>query len=808
MMLAVLGLSGHAGVITQHISMPEESPTLSIVEEDGEEFTVVDWADLDRESEPGRLALPVTTLTLRVPTYSRDFTVSTSNVSWREPLILEHPIGVVSEKTSSASTIMSEEIKEKLTKANTIPFLSVEVINEYFLNWTEHYVMIKVNCVFTAHPTNIVPLRSVDIELGYQECEEDELAFDIKAMTLNSTTKHNDSSRAISLNPSAPLDKYLIITTKNLVEACRNIALWKTQKGLDVGIFAIEDILSMPAFRIGYNGILDEAYALRCFLQAECNPSVNNYCLFIGPSERIPLRYFYNLEAANRTHENDNKLNDKNFIPSDIYYSDLVKNWNVVADPVGKYAIPVSNITYSPNIFVGRLVCHYPDEIANYLHKLIYYEAYPGKGDDEYLGRGLVTKQTQHLEYNDLPSLLGTLTNVTRLLDNKGLTFETTLPQGRDVIMAMKQVGLMSLQGHGMPTSIACGGPTGDKYVHRWRYIKFMNDFPASTIGYGGYNTPEEPNSGLDLLDNIFKPSVLYSMSCNVMPFDQFARYDQPYNMGTSFTVAGLYGGVAFLGNTRTGWDYDNIHLESQFASEIKAYPHIGKGYSFAKAKADMGGYARAAHNLMGDPEFCMWFHKPYVQSMDIKVQPFSIQATGASVAGSTIVLYDGVNPPVKFVPTSSSYYSPLPTSGFDNGFFSTSVWQPGTLPYINMTAQNTVLNNATKNFIVNDAIFGSSVNPAREEGECVINQNAVLNITALKSISITEGFHMAANSQAEFRSLSAVEINGGIVEGSSTFNINGESVEIFGGFNVTQGAELKINHSPYVLNPFTYETN
>ena len=811
MMLAVLGLSGHAGVITQHISMPEESPTLTIAEEDGEEFTVVNWADLEHEAELGRFKVPINTFTLQVPTYSKDFTVSASNISWRNPISLDFPLETVSvECTSVPMEFTKEPILQTDNTRNTTA-LSVEIINEYFLNWTEHYVMVKIDCVVPIDSMNIIPLQSADIHIEFRDCKPNEIDFDIPIVR-EDIEEQNGLTKAISLGIGSPLDKYIIITTEELYEGCRNLALWKTQKGLAVQTYTIEHILSGRNYQIGTNGIVDEADALRRFLQTVCDPSVDNYCLFIGPSEKIPLRYFYYKEPARREHPNDNKIGYDNFIPADMYYSDLGSVWQLENDPAGIYAIPNSSVRYSPSIYVGRLVCNKKQDIDNYLHKLIYYEADPGKGDNNYLGRGLATRQRRIASGLNLLTKLGTLNEVIQLFDNGGADFTTSTPQGCDVLQAMKQVGLFTIQGHGTPGSIACAGAGGETNIHKWRYIKVQEEYRASEIGYGNYGCQEEPNSGLDLLDNIYKPSVFYSMACDIMPFDEFGTYSLPYNLGTMFTIADLYGGVAVVGNTRSGYINRSDILERQFASEILAESHIGKALAFAKANVsfydEYGDYTRVSHNLMGDPEFCMWKHKPNVQDVKLTLTDIFLQASGPTLPNSNIILFDGVNPPTKLLPTETSYSANLTRMNIENNIFSTAIWKDGMLPYISIIAQKAELKNSSRSFIVHDASFGAVVNPAKSTGECVVGQNANLNVTALKSLNITDGFRVTANGQANFRCVEDISISGGVVESASRVNLNGGDVVISGNFCVTEGTELQINHNPEITNPFAYGTN
>lgn len=796
-------LSGSAKEISQHIDFSNEELNLSTFTEGDSNYTEIKWDSMVSEDIPGRYDIPVKFISIQVPTYSNNFNVSVSDIQWDAKIDLENPLRTVTENTSGTSKTTDAVFTEAVNHEE-LDTTYLEIVNEYFLNARDHYVLVKIRPIHTINSKCIKPIKSVTFEVSYQECTSKELPVDLERIT----NENHEATYKMGLQlPSSTdkLDQYIIITTTDLVNACKDLALWKAQKGLITKIFTLEEILSRKEFSIGANGIFDEASAIRRFLQSNCDSSKDNYCLFIGSSDRIPLRYFYDKEPSNRINKSDNLLYLDNFIPSDVYFSDLISDWNPILDPVGKYTISASSIHYSPCIYVGRLICNNSTEVANYIHKLIYYEANPGKGDNDYLSKGLVTKQRQHRTYPDLVTQLGSLSEITRLVDNNGTTFESNRPQGCDVIEAMKQVGIMSLQGHGVAGSIACAGQNGEDNMPTWRYIKALDSYPTTLVYDAMYKFRDEPNSGLDLLNNIYKPSILYTLSCDVMPFDRCEHVKVPYNMGTAFTVAGLFGGVAMLGNTRTGWDGSNRNLELKFATEILNQRHIGKAYSIAKAKASLSGYACASHNLMGDPEFSMWIHKPFLQDMNCYVTDGSIILQGSTVPNTNLVLYDGVNSPVKFSPTSNSFEFAFQDMKIQKTFFSTGVWKEGYLPYIRIAEQNAILSNMSKSFIVNDANFGKDIISGKTQGDCVIGNNGTLKITAINSIKLSDGFIIAEGGRANFRCLENIFIDGSVIDNEGTLNMNGDTVTIEE-LNVKSGGEMQINHNSTTINPFSYE--
>lgn len=94
--------------------------------------------------------------------------------------------------------------------------------------------------------------------------------------------------------------------------------------------------------------------------------------------------------------------------------------------------------------------------------------------------------------------------------------------------------------------------------------------------------------------------------------------------------MAGLYGGPAFLGNTREGYykNYASATLEEEFVNLIKAGNCIGAAEALSKAylnenkdsvnevNTDLAHKVILAHHLIGCPEFSMWTDIPSVTAI------------------------------------------------------------------------------------------------------------------------------------------------------------------------------------------------
>lgn len=154
------------------------------------------------------------------------------------------------------------------------------------------------------------------------------------------------------------------------------------------------------------------------------------------------------------------------------------------------------------------------------------------------------------------------------------------------------------------------------------RYVSALNYYGKEEI----LMNDENHTTGLDLMQNIGKPIVLYSLSCDITPFDTYETnshvWDIEYNIGQSFTVGGKYGGVALLGNTRKGFFDTSATLESCFIQLMKDNMSIGSQEIKSKiqfiSRPNFDRHVYFTHNLIGDPEFKIWNSQPLKSNIEI----------------------------------------------------------------------------------------------------------------------------------------------------------------------------------------------
>ncbi len=767
--------------------------TVSAVEaEDGAVYSEISMPEMGNTGDTGAPALPVHHICFLVPSYSTDFRVTLLSGGEEKSITLPNELIPVQdiEYMNSAGALFTSPDREKYSTSSDE--VEVRVEGENFFEGWQHFVTVSIRPVtYNSATRQIVCYNDIQVRLDYRECTAAEMPSPpvfppeprysplLTEFVVNPPMSDIPGVNRASSSYQSVNDRYIIVTTEDLKADFEKLAVWKRQKGYTAEVVTMESILSTPGYAVNpADSIWDEAAALRKWLKWRYQKDGHYFLLLAGDSraEMFPIRkYFYIVETK---YDKTDKYG-ANVIPSDVYFADFSKEANDMSlFPHGLYSQKIGYKRPSLAIPVGRLMCQNGQEVANYLRKLKLYEAWPGKGDMDYLGKGFVFCQqhgvkeqngTYIAKYESLFTSLSDLIQHKEMLDTLWVPdFDSRRPTGAQVINAMKDVGLMSWQGHGQPGSVGCAGQD-DVFAH-WRYIKPTKN----TIKTG--LTHDDPNNSLDLLGNIYKPAVAYSMSCTIMPFDNWSELVD-HNMGSSFTVAGKYGGVALLGNTRAGYWGSSNKQENQFAEILKQTRKIGNAEMACKMSpvSTFGTYPRYVHNLLGDPEFEVWLGVPTTQSFIVSNSSSSYKIMGSNLKGCIISAYDGISNVRCDSITSDVLYVNLsvPQSQFPDRLI--SIWKTGMLPVMKLWADNVKLVNVTKTYSL-------PYIDIQQSGSDVCTYDVSTGAT-LKLLSATD-----------INADSAFTLSGG------TLYLEGENVQLTG-TNTFKGGTLKCSANQLELN-------
>ncbi|MGD0711734.1 MAG: C25 family cysteine peptidase [Bacteroidales bacterium] len=634
---------------------------------DGNTYSNVNIANLYASGDTGKPTLPVKYIRLYIPA-GKDvdnisFTTSsaTSYNLTAKVFPMQKPIPVSANSTiqgftkpdaaiynSSAAwpsqmvTMVSNGYFDLINRIVTIAITPFQYYP--LLNKLDFYssINITVNLKQSANiPVDTVKSRNPHIQAMYADILKGMVnnPQDINISSVLQKTKINTASTPIleSTQCSLPVYDYVIITDTTLVSSFANFINWKKSKGINIGIvttnriyncsgYSSGDIISSPA-------INDNAGKVRQYLH-DAYLGGTAWALIAGDYDTyVPIR----LDACSQ-------------IPTDWYFADLTSNWSVSSSN------PCPLSIHFPNIFVGRLICSSTTDVQNWTNKVIQYEQNPGNGDYSYLLKSFSIEADQmqggkeaegvasHLTmfdttiWREYPIYWATYDTTGQVVTPSGYTGHYVYTKGSEIISELNtnHFGLISWFCHGFSSGISTimNGTEGDDPTNNpiWQLrtqqpSSWCHDC-AGTKNYIVYDT----NCNLQTLTNNNYTNILYSISCDVTPFDETRAQGNGglWNCGEAFTKLSQTGGVAFLGNTRAGVITYSSLVYQGFADLITgsdANSHIGIAEALSKYdyQGAYNGFINYTHNLIGCPETEMWTATPQTLSVITSPSDLSI---------------------------------------------------------------------------------------------------------------------------------------------------------------------------------------
>lgn len=805
MILAVIGIvqQASAGEIRYTLDLSNTELTIdSVVAPDGNTYTRIYTADCDFIGEPGEPMIPAKIINFLVPTYSTGFKVKVLSISDFRTIRLSNSLLNNIYKNLTSTAIDSKGRDNSL--GNESPEMTPLVYNEFFVNGNSHILQIAVPLASYKSDSNEASTYSsisFAIEyvesktaIGFNPATNIEPSVDLSRLVVN--PKPNPlPQETTTIGPRRTLNrKYYILTPDSLKDYLQDLVAWKRQTGYQVVVKTVEEILADNKYVIVDSTLaFDRESHIRNWLLYEYNYITKTEfpLLIIGDYRTsAPIRKFRYNRGSDPSY---NWYDGENFIPSDSYFSALTAKFKIDNTSEGHYYGYLSEQELSYDISVGRLLAYKPEHIATYTKKLVTYQLDPGYGDRDYLNLAVVSRQNQHCYYKSLLQTFPVFSDSIVFNDTLGLNdFSKSRPTGGELIKAMGKAGMMSIQGHGSPYTIACSGRNEDPW--NWRYIQAQNYYGKDETGF----SHREQDNGLDKLDNIGRPSILYSLSCTITPFDNirfdFGYRNNPYNMGDGFTVAGLYGGVALIGNTRKDHDLANRSMELKFGEEIYNGSTIGKAVALSNLSYP-DRYAQFARNLIGDPEIKIWKGAPENILVNINVDNSfnSINLNGKELYGSKAVFYDGMSNPVSYMILSpNSATLTLSSFGYQKkGDFAVTVIKEDRLPLTKLFVNNSVIDGIHKRYFLTEAqIINNDFGIVKS---FTIKNGGQLDLNLTQSLATQNAFMINNDGILSIHSENKVSLEGDIVESGGSLSVKSSEILIGKGFEIRRGGNLNV---------------
>ena len=499
---------------------------------------------------------------------------------------------------------------------------------------------------------------------------------------------------------------YLIVTTSDLKHAVRRIAALKRQKGYNVKVVTMDEVLSSyfsgngDLVGEGSNAHLahtDDAGKLRQFIRNYFKFYGTKYVLLAGdlPYRILPGSAFDYL--------------------TDLYYSDLSANWQ-----------DTTTTDRNPELYVGRIVANHigsnhVEQINNNIDKLFRYELNPGKGDYSYLRKALFSQGQKFTGY-----LRDVRLNLSQIYPNpvqldEGFINNSLHPNGKDIIDTINSnpVSFLSIYNHGDTTRTRIYG----------------SETQVDDLFFVHARKPLNIGNGLNCLQNKYYPMIYYSPSCTTIPFDNKNKF----SYGESFITGKDYGGPVYIGYTRGIYDLDGKILAETFSKLIMdGCVKLSDAFAMSIVDAVYEEHnSWLTHGYFGDPELELWTDIPECYS-DINVTKTdnSVMISGLPT-GQTIVGYlanDHQYQTKNITTPRDTIYNVSPNSPI-------MLYQHNYIPYFApLTLQNQTIEES-QYVIANDVTAGKSVDSYRTKGNFTISNDVEYEIEASGTVRLEKGF-------------------------------------------------------------------
>lgn len=531
---------------------------------------------------------------------------------------------------------------------------------------------------------------------------------------------------------------YLIVTTPELKHAVRRIEALKRQKGYNVKVVTMNEVMHDSIAMHGdyVNGHIaygegDSAGVLRQYLRHYFQNYGTKYVLLVGSD--VPYRTTTHVLYKPCTFQ------------SDLYFSDLNADWedNRQFDKSGE-------------LCVGRILGKTEEQVNNYTDKLLRYELNPGRGDYSYVKNAFYSQGCEFIDVNTLghPSEIDI---IRRALDSIYPTPDSIIepdvnttgipyPSGEDIVNELNSTpySFLSFHHHGCPSSLrTCGrdGPYG--IIPPMSFLWANNNELAYPFEWEKNDTL--PEFGLNNIKNKNYPSICFSVSCITMPYEIPQYYkDKGLTMtfGESFTTGKDYGGPAYVGNTHDGVIARSAKLEAKVIEKIvNGYHKLGEAIRQGKSDFSLymeGNYVRylaATQNLLGDPTLELWTDIPQVyEGISVLRNDSNVIVNGVNGQPVTISICSNNGRLTKNQTTSDVTIDAVSPNSvitlYKHGYI--PLFAPLRLQKMNITKSQYVL--------AGDVMAGKSIDN-RTHGDVIVKNGVEYEIEASGTVILQDGF-------------------------------------------------------------------
>lgn len=433
---------------------------------------------------------------------------------------------------------------------------------------------------------------------------------------------------------------YVIITNNSLLNSFKELARWKTMKGVRTEVFSKENIINQ------YSGSTTQQ-KIKSFLQYYHNNYGTTYALLGGDDTIVPVQYC-SATAGGISGSG----------PTDLYYACFSWNGsNIVGD----------QSALEPDIYLTRLPVRTSADVSAITNKILKYEQNPST--DDYVKNILLVGSKLYTENGGITDSYAKCQNIFGAIDSTYWNHEKTL------LSDTQQAPAIPLTTSNLVSQINNGRHHLMYVSTHGIYNSWLYDNNSSHVLLSTYNV----NNYLSNQDYL----IIATEACHTNSFD----YSSNSCLSESLIQKENAGALAYFGSSREGWTYkvfSNNQMGPSFDYNCRFflnlrddYPYHNYGIIAAKAKSLNLNLCNTNYS---NYEYYRWLQY-YINPIGDAEMP--VYTDNPTAIGNPTITRSGSNVSVKI------------TSGGPADFILTSIDESHTI----MKKHTNVANNTTKTF-------------------------------------------------------------------------------------------------------------
>ena len=389
----------------------------------------------------------------------------------------------------------------------------------------------------------IVPIIALQMEIEGQYTSEKNIienlsSSDVHLSVDNLTLPKIDYDALNDAWINQKIEMLIIVNDSSFVDSVTPLMNWKNEKGVKTIILSNYT---------EYEG-RDKAEQIRNMIKDYYEKEDIQWVLLAGDAEEslIPIRYVYNPDVVEVSGESEYSYWDDYYKPTDYYYADLTGSWdsnnNSIWGESAKYTGNLDEISWIPEVYVGRLPADNAFELSVMVNKTLKYET------DPFLGNWMNSML-----------LAGGISTYIPPEDEARLT---ELIWKNYTIFEMNFTHLVKTTSSFIPAIPPTPNSLGTLTV-----TSFRNEFNSgySAVIFAGHGSPSEmtDDSGTNYYtdinalssSNVHMPSLFYVDACTTSSYDVGDG-----SIGEILIKQNISGAIGFIGGIRVTWylEYDD----------------------------------------------------------------------------------------------------------------------------------------------------------------------------------------------------------------------------------------------------------